>query len=132
MPCEADVVDLEQQRRAGLEAGGDQVLDHLLLAVDRDPAATRELVEGDPVAAAAEAQLHAVVHEALALEPLAHAHLDQQVDRALLQHAGANAVLHVLAVAVLQDHRLDAPEVEQVPEHQPRRAGAHYCRPACG
>ena len=88
------------------------------------PRAAGELVEGDPVALAAEAKLHAVVHEALALQALAHPHLDEQVDRALLEHAGADPSLHVLAVAVLEDDRLDALEVEEVPEHEARRPRA--------
>ena len=114
------VLDLEQERSAGLDARGDQVLHDLLLAVDRDAAAAGELVERDPVAAAAEAQLHAVVDESLALEALADAHLDQELDRALLQHARADAPLDVLAVAVLEDHGLDALEMEQLPEDKPR------------
>ena len=56
-------------------AGGDQVLDHLLLAVDRDRAAAREVGQRDPVALAAEAQLEAVVHHALAVQAVGHAEL---------------------------------------------------------
>ena len=118
------ILDLEQERSAGLDAGGDQVLHDLLLAVDRDAAAAGELVERDPVPTATEAQLHAVVHEPLALEALAHAHLDQELDRALLQHTGADAPLDVLAVAGLEDHGLDPLEVKELPEDKPRRARA--------
>jgi hypothetical protein len=77
------------------------------------------------VALAAEAQLDAMVHEPLPLEALAHAHLDQEVDGALLEHAGADAALHVVAVASLKDDRLDALEMQELPEHQARRARSH-------
>ena len=70
------------------------------------------------MALAVEAQLDAVVHEALALEALAHAHLLQQVDGALLEHAGADALLDVLAVARLEHHRVDPGAVEQLAEHE--------------
>src|SRR5918999_846490 len=125
-PDRADVLDLEQQGRARREAGGDQILDDLLLAVDRDPPAAGELVEGDAVSLAAEAQLDAVVHEALAFQTLADAHLDQEVHRALFEHARANPALDVLAVAVLEDDGVDALEVQQVSEHETRRARADY------
>ena len=119
---EAHVADLEEQLRPGGEPGGDQVLHDLLLAVDRDPAPARELGERDAVALAVEAQLDPVVHEPLALEALPHAHLDQQVHGALLEHSGAHALLDVLAVAGLEDHRLDAAQVQQLAEHEPGRA----------
>src|SRR5918999_3532435 len=122
----ADVVDLEQQWCLRLEAGGDQVLYDLLLAVDRDPASACELVERDPVTLAAEAKLDAVVDEALALQALADAHLDQEVHRPLLEHAGADASLDVVAAPILEDDGVDALKVEQVPEHQARRPRADY------
>ena len=61
---------LEHDRVAGGEAGGDEVLDDLLLAVHGDRPAD-ELEEVDAVAAALEGQLDAAVGEALAVEPSA-------------------------------------------------------------
>ena len=64
--------------------------------------------------------------------PLADAGLGQQVDRALLQHAGAHAVLDVVAVAALEDDRVDAGEMQQMRQQQARRTGAddaHLCSP---
>ena len=130
------VLDLEQQRRPRFEACGDQVLHDLLLAVDRDAPAAGELIEGDPVAFAGEAQLDAMVDEALALETLADADLDQEVDRPLLEHTCAHPSLDVVARTVLEDYRLDALEMQQVSEHEagrPRaddsdlRAGQLHC-----
>ena len=45
--------------------------------------------------------------------------LIHQVHRRLLEHAGADALLDVLAVAPLDHHRLDAPQLQQPGEHQP-------------
>ena len=53
-------------------------------------------------------QVDAVVAQALAVQPLPHAGLGQQVDRALLEDAGADAGLDVVARPVLEDHRVDA------------------------
>jgi len=64
------------------------------------------------------------VDDALALHPLADPGLDEQLGRALFEHAGADTVLDVLAAAVLQDDRLDSLELEQARERQPGRAGA--------
>ena len=73
---------------------------------------------------ALELQLDALVDEPLAPQPVADAHLDQQVDRALLEHAGADAALDVLAAARLEHDRLDPAQVQQVREHEPGRPGA--------
>lgn len=61
------------------------------------------------------------MHEPLALHTLAHAHLLEQVNRALLESPGPDAMLHVAAAAGLERDRLDAPQVQQVAEHQPGR-----------
>ena len=76
------------------------------------------------MAAAGEAQLDAVVDEALALEALAGPDLAHQVDRALLEHAGPDRGLDRRARAALDDHRLDAAQVQHLRQQQPRRPGA--------
>ena len=119
---DAHVLDLEVQRLLRLAPGGDQVLHHLLLAVDHDrPAA--QLGEVDPVALPVVAQLDPLVDRALAVHPLSHACLAQRVHRALLEHAGAHALDHVLLVAVLEHDRLDPVQVQQVGEQQAGGAG---------
>ena len=80
----------------------DQVLDHFLLAVDRDPSAG-QAAEVDAVLLAGKAQLDAVVHETLADHPLAHAGRGEQVGRPLFEDAGADPALDVVAAAPLQD-----------------------------
>ena len=45
----------------------------------------------------------------------------EQVDRGLLEHAGADAAQHVLAAAPLEDDVVDAGLVQQLAEQQARR-----------
>ena len=63
------------------------------------------------------------VPQSAALQSLADPHRVQQIDGALLEHAGPDAVHHILAIAVFDDHRVDAVEMKQVPEHQAGRTG---------
>ena len=73
---------------------------------------------------AAEGDVDAVVPHALAPQPLAHARRVDQIHGPLLEHAGADALDHVIAGAALEDHRIDAHAVQQVTEHQPGRTAA--------
>ena len=50
--------------------------------------------------------------------------LAEQVDGALLEHAGTDARLDVLAAAALEHDRLDARPFEQARQRQPRRPRA--------
>jgi hypothetical protein len=70
------------------------------------------------VALVVEDQLDAVVEEALAVHALPHAGGVEQVRRPLLEDPGALALLDVLARLALEDHGLDALELEQPAEHE--------------
>ena len=61
---------------------------------------------------------------ALAAHALADAGFVQQVDRALLEHAGAQRRLDFLAAARLEHDRFDAAQVQQVREQQARGSRA--------
>ena len=74
---------------------------------------------------ASEAQLDPVVREPLALQALAHARFDHQIDRALFEQARTHTILRVLAAPSLHDHRLDSIEMQQVGKHQPGRPCSH-------
>ncbi len=117
-----DVERFEHDRAAGRETGGDEVLDDLLLAVHGDRAAD-ELDEVDVVAAALEGELDATMREAHAVETLRQAEVAQELDGRGFEHAGADAVLDVLAVAELEHDALDPPFLEQVGEHESGRSG---------
>ena len=87
----------EQELTAGFEAGGDQVLDDLLLAVHGDRSATGQFGERDAVSLTFEAQLDAVMHQPLALHAPTHAHGTQQVDGSLFEDASAHPLLDIVA-----------------------------------
>ena len=72
------------------------------------------------VALAVELEVDAAVDDALAVEPLRHARVAEEVDRALLEHPGADSLLDVLARAVLEDDRLDPRPGEEPREREPR------------
>src|SRR5918995_1080837 len=120
----ADVLDVELECAARLQPRCDQILHHLLLPVDRDPAAAGQRREVDPVPLAGDLQLDPVVDEAFPSEALSHADLLQQVDGALLEHPGPDAALDVLAGSVLENDRVDPPEVEEVSEDEAGGPGA--------
>ena len=63
-----------------------------------------------------------------AREPIAHADLVHQIDRTLFEHTRAHALDDMLAAPVLDDDRVDAVEVEELPKHEtswPRANDAH-------
>src|SRR5262249_4134300 len=72
-----------------------------------------------------EAEIDSVVEHRLALHALADAGLDQEIACPLLDQAGANAALDVLAAAVLQDDRVDARTLQEMRQHQPGPARAN-------
>ena len=67
---------------------------------------------------ATKAEVNAVVRHALALHTLADPGLDQKITRPLLDEAGADAVLDVIAAAVFENDGFDAREMQEVREHQ--------------
>src|SRR6185503_4991839 len=121
---ERGVLHPEENLSARRQARGDQILDHFVLRVDGDGPAG-ELGERDAMTRAAEAQVDAFVAEALALHALADAALREQVDGALLEHAGADRGLDLLARARLDHDRGDALEVEEVGKEQSGGTRSH-------
>ena len=111
------------QVAAALQPRRDQVLDHLLLAVDGHvaPCQLRDL---DVLRAALAPEVDAVVDEAFAIQPFAHVQLSQQVHRVLFEQPGADPALEVVTRAALDDHRLDARALQQQREREPGRPGA--------
>ncbi len=71
---------------------------------------------------AAEAEPDAIVPQSFALQALANAGFNHQVDSALFQHSRPYAIFDILAAAALQDYRLDASQVQQMGEHQAGRS----------
>src|SRR5437773_5601846 len=94
--------DVEHNGCARLEPHADQVLDDFLLAVHSDRTSSSQLGQADAMPCAAEAQLDAVMHQAFLLQAFAHTCAGQQVNAALLQHAGTHSMLDMLAAARLE------------------------------
>ena len=117
---DADAVDLEQQRPAIGEPAHHHILHDFLLAVDGDALVDQRL-EIDAVQIAVDADIDAPVQHAFALHALADAELGQQIGGPMLDQAGADAVLDVIAAAVLDDDGLDAGKMQQPRQHQPGR-----------
>ncbi len=120
---ELHLLDLELDLAAAREPRRDQILHDLLLAVNRERAPARELGERDAIAPLVEREQQPVVNQSLAVQALGQAQLVEQVDGALLEDAGAHALLHVGAAAAFEDHRRDPFALQQMREHQAGRAG---------
>jgi hypothetical protein len=85
-----------------------------MLTIHGDCSAAGELAQRETMPLAFELQVHTVMHQALATQPLSHAYRAQQVDSALLQHAGAEPALYVLTIAAFDDDGLDAVAVQDL------------------
>jgi hypothetical protein len=70
------------------------------------------------VPAAPEAQFDPIVDQAFGLHALADAHFCEQVNRSLLQHTGANAFLHILTAATLDNDGVNPLQIQEVREHE--------------
>ena len=122
---QGDVVHFEQQWTAGRIMCRQQILDDLVLAVDRDPAAAGQRGHVNPMPAPRKRDVNAVVPHAFAHQPLADARVAEQVHRPLLEDAGADPIDHVFPGPVLDDDGIDSRTPEQVSEHQPGGPGSH-------
>ena len=120
---QCSVGDLVVDLLAGRGPRVDQVLLHLGLPVDPDRAAG-QVDEVDVVALVGPLQVDTAVPVALALQPLAQPATPEQVDRGLLEDAGADPGGDVLLRAGLQHDRLDAVRGEQVREEHSGGAGS--------
>jgi hypothetical protein len=81
-------------------------------------------VQIDPVRLPAEAKVDPVVDGPFATQALADTAGDEQIDRALFQHAGSHCGFHVLARTDFQHDRFHAAQIEQVRKQQPRRTSS--------
>ena len=113
----------KQQLAPGREPRCDQILHDLLLPVDAHLAAVDELRHVHVNKPALEADVEDAIGHALPHQAVSHAELMHQVDRALLEHAGAHAPLHILAAARLEDDALDALTGQQQRKKKTGRSG---------
>ena len=122
--ADRDVLGLEIQRTRRRGARVDQIPDDFVLSVDGDGLAAGQVGQIDAVPLSLKADVEALVTQPRPSKSGTDAHRVQQVHGALLQDAGLHAVDDVVAAAVLDDDGVDAVQVQQMPEQQPRRTGA--------
>ena len=121
---QTDVLGTEDQMRRRLTSDIDQIADDLVLPVDRDRPAAREPGEIDPMPPAAEGHEDALVPHAFAAESRAEPDFVEQIDRCLLEDAGAHAIEHMALAADLDRDRVDPRSLQQVSQQQTRWSGA--------
>jgi hypothetical protein len=95
----------------------DKVFYHLMLTIDGYTFAASQLGHGNAVALPMEAKLDAVVEQPFPFKAVSHTGLPEHVHRALLEYTRANAFLAILPRSQLDDHRVDAMQVQKVREH---------------
>ena len=94
--------------------------------VDHDGLAG-QLLEIDAVPHALDAELRSVVHEAVAMHAGTDAGLVDEIDRDLLDDAGANATEHILGRMPLEYDVVDVVLMQQLAKEQAGGAGADDC-----
>ena len=104
----------------------EQIARDFLLTVNRNATAD-QLFEIEHVMPVPVADADAPMVHVLFLQPVADTGLDQHIDGALLQNAGANSLLHVFAASRLEDDALDAAETKDPSQQGSRGAGPNDC-----
>ena len=120
---DGDGGSFEEEGAASGEAGGDEVFDDLLLAVDGD-AAAGEFGEGDAVAVAGEAQDNAFVNQAFAVHPGADSGVAHLLAGIMFHEAGADAAFDVRSGLGLDDDAVDTVQMQDLGEEEAGGAGA--------
>src|SRR5215469_10993924 len=105
------------------QPGVDQISYDVCLRIDGDGAPASQVVKVNAMIATLKTQRNSVVDEALTEHPLSDTHVGQQVDGVLLENARPYPLLYVFASSRFQHDRLNALQVQQVRQHQPRRPG---------
>src|SRR3954462_4620775 len=95
-----------------------------MLRVNHDGLAAAQLGERNAMGVAAEAQVDAVMRKTFAPHALAHPGVFEQLDRPVLQDAGANGGFDVLAAAPLDPPRRDSLQMQEMRKEKPRRSSA--------
>ena len=119
---EADGLGFVVELTACCAAHGGEIFQNFVLGIDRDGFSAREIGEIDAMAGAIETQPDAFVNQAFALQARAHAGLLQQVDGALLEDAGADALLDIFLGAGFKDDGFDSLEMKKMREGESCRA----------
>ena len=121
-----DGFGIEDDRHVRAKHRGDEIFDDLLLAVHGHMLPACKVVEIDTVTAATKTQRDAAMDEPFSPQSLAHSDCVQELDAAVLEHAGADPALDVFSRARLDDGRIDAGPLEQNRQREAGWPGADY------
>src|SRR5215468_1406325 len=99
----------------------DQISYDFCLRIDGDGAPASQVVKVNAMIATLKTQCNSVVNEALTSQPVSHTHVRQQVNGVLLENAGAHPLLYIFASSRFQHDGLNALQVQEVRQYQPRR-----------
>ncbi len=119
------VFHLKQNLTTRGQTGVGEVLDDFVLGIDGDSFSSRQILKIDAMAVSLEAQLDSVVDHAFAFQSVADSGFDEEVDRALLQNAGADTFLNIATTAIFNHHGFDSLQMQEMGKHQAGRSGAH-------
>jgi hypothetical protein len=119
-----DIFRVPDDGQAALISGVEQILHHLLLAIDRDGAAAGQASQVDTEQVSIQSEVDAAMDQTFPIQPTGKAELAHQIDGDLLQHASTDAPLHIGPVAALYNDGGDSFALQQVGKKHARRAGA--------
>src|SRR5262247_2072653 len=91
----AHVDDFKQQRPARAHACCNEIFDDLVLAVNGNASAC-QCSHVNAAAVPKDIEVDSIMEETVALKPVADTALDQEVNSGLFQHAGSNALDHII------------------------------------
>ena len=121
---ELHVLDVEQDVATLSEAGCSQVLQNLVLRIDRNGASGQGL-KVDAMSLAGETQPNPVVSKPLATDAVTNLQIRHQIDCGLLEHARSNRLFDFVPAAAFEHNRVDPVSREQKRQRQACRAGPH-------
>jgi len=118
------ILDFKEDLASGGEAGIVEVLQNLSLRVDDNGLSIGEIVKVDAVAAAAEAQFDAAVHQTFRFQSFANSRPREQIDGALLEDPGSHSLFDILAATILNYDRINSLQMQKMRKHEPGRPRA--------
>ena len=104
----ANACRAEVERPAGGHSRVDQVFDDFVLSVNGDPPSAREPGHVHAMAATRKRQVDPFMAKALAIEARGHTGRPHEIDGALFEDAGADALDDMVAATIFDDDRIDA------------------------
>jgi len=120
-----NIVHFKVQWPPGRAAREYQIFDDFALTIDRDRAAIYQVLEVDPMPLSGKTKVDAAMAHPFAAETVADSRFDHQVDGILLENSSPNPFDHIVTAPVLDNHGVDAFQVQKMPKQQSRRPCAY-------